>query len=353
MDRLGATDLPGSGRDEAAAELPWLERASLFSSGSDALARLVTWGASRYGWRRVWLPSYYCPDVPAALVAAAANSVELLAYPDASPWTATDLGLVSAVAGDVVVIANQLGVRARPEMTHLAGRAVIVEDHSHDLGSEWARDSDADYAFASLRKTLPIPDGGAVWSPRGRELPPEPAIEDERERRLADRLAAALDRRRREGPADDRLRFRALARAAAASIGPGSRGGISPVSRALLPRMPVRAWRERRRRNLSILAEAAGSASSARILRAPAGGVAFALTLVFEAGQSRRRARRALEARAVVPTVLWPLDPARDWGAGPADADLAGRILSIQGDQRYGDADMERLAGILREALRD
>ena len=56
-------------------------------------------------------------------------------------------------------------------------------------------------------------------------------------------------------------------------------------------------------------------------------------------------------ARAVVPSVLWPLNEARDWGVGAADADLSGRILSIHGDQRYDEADMHRLAGILRDAL--
>ena len=358
MDRLDTRDTGGSDRREMIAELPWLEGASLFASGSAALVHLVRWGVRRHGWQRVWLPSYYCPDVSAALVAAIGREVELRAYPDASLWTATDQGMVPAAAGDLVVVANQLGVRPRPDMARLAGRAVIVEDHSHDLGSAWALESRADYAFASLRKTLPIADGGAVWSPQGRELPPEPAREDQANghgdpaRRPADRLAAALDRRGRITAAiDDKLRFRALARTAAGPAGAVSRGAISPVSRALLRHMPVQAWRERRRRNLDVLADAVASVAGTRILRAPAGGVAFALTLVFDVARARQDAQRALVSRAVIPTVLWPLDPDRDWGAGPAEADLSSRILSIHGDQRYDDTDMRRLAEILRETL--
>ena len=49
--------------------------------------------------------------------------------------------------------------------------------------------------------------------------------------------------------------------------------------------------------------------------------------------------------------MLWPLDPARDWGVDEADADLASRILSIHADQRYDEVDMRHLAGVLREAL--
>jgi hypothetical protein len=336
-------------------ELPWLEGASLCASGSHALAALVRWGVGGNGWRRVWLPSYYCPDVPAALMTAVGREVDLRAYSDATLWMSADLSSVEIAPGDVVVIANQLGVRAAPDTTALAAAgAVIVEDHSHDLASSWALESTADYAFASLRKTLPIPDGGAVWSPSGRELPLEP--DDDAQSAAsgvaAERLAAALaDRAGRTFATDDRLRFRALSRATAAPAGAAARHAISPVSRALLPQMPVRAWRERRRRNLAVVGEAASSASGVRVLIAPDGGVAFALTLVFDTVAQRRTAQTRLAARAVVPTVLWPLDATRDWGVTEGDADLSSRILSIHGDQRYDDADMQRLAVILREAL--
>ena len=341
-------------------ELPWLEDVPLFASGSAALAELVRWGARELGWCRVWLPSYYCPDVPAALAAAVGRDVELHAYPDALLWEPVHLPAAAAEPGDVVVIANQLGVRGRPDTAAaVAAGATIIEDHSHDPASAWALASTADYAFASLRKTLPIPDGGAVWSPMRRDLPPEPdadagADPDERGvRGSAERIALALaDRGRQTNAGDDRLRFRSLARVAATPIATGTpRRRISPVSRALLPQMPVHAWRERRRENLATLSDVAASASGVGVLDAPAGGVAFALTLVFGTAEERLTAQQRFTARAVVPTVLWALEPERDWGVSETDADLSRRILSIHGDQRYDAADMERLADILREAL--
>ncbi len=328
-------------------ELPWLAGASLFASGRDSLAALVRWGAHRHRWRCVWLPSYNCPEVPAALLASAGEGVELRAYPDAALEAPPDLDAIPAGPGDVVVVVNQLGVRARPDIARARGRGVVVvEDHSHDPASSWALESGADFAFASLRKTLPIPDGGAVWSPHGYGLPPEPRGDDPGR----ERLARALHARDWRSAPDERLRFRALARAAAGPGEPRPGAAISPVTRALLPQMPVRAWRERRRRNLDILADAA-AAAGARILGAPGGGVAFALTLVFDGADARAAVQGALTARAAVPAVLWPLDPARDWGAGPADADLSSRILSVHGDQRFDAHDVRRLATLLREAL--
>ncbi len=49
----------------------------------------------------------------------------------------------------------------------------VLLDRSHDPGATHVYDRQPDFCFASLRKTLPVPDGGAVWSVLGRELPPE------------------------------------------------------------------------------------------------------------------------------------------------------------------------------------
>ncbi|MFN8631707.1 MAG: hypothetical protein U0838_15735 [Chloroflexota bacterium] len=321
--------------------------AAIFGSGRDAIAALARWGSAEHGWRRLWLPSYFCPEVPAALLADGA--IELRSYPDSTLDRPADLASAAIRPGDAVLLANQLGARARPDLDGLRARgAALIEDHSHDLHSAWARDSDADYVVASLRKTLPIPDGGAVWSPRGLGLPPEPAGEATR----ASRLSTALEGRSQDG--DSPLRYRALARAAAGADEPVRGAPISAVSRALLAQMPMAAWRERRRENLAILGEAVEAASvrsGVRLLHAPPGGVAFALTLVFETAVARERATQALLARAVVPAILWPLQAGRDWGAGPADADFSERVLSVHGDQRFDVADMRRLAELLRTAL--
>ena len=365
---------------------PWPAHAPLFGSGTHALVALVLWGARRHGWRRAWLPSYYCPEVPAGLRSLEAHGIELLTYPDHDLTGPPATERIGAAPGDVIVVANQLGVRPRPvaagtdEAGHgpAAGDArvatarpatapgtILVEDHSHDPGSAWARGSRADYAFASLRKTLPLPDGGAVWSPQGLELPPEPGPESGRAATArdgtasgpgpdVDRLIAALTRRGvRGGTLDEPPPFRAYARSSGLGAGTGAPPGpaISPVSRALLPHMPVDAWRGRRRRNLEILAAEVGPIGGTRLLPSPPGGVAFAFTLVFDAADDRDRARAALVERAVVPSILWPLDASGEPGVGPADADLSRRILSVHCDQRYDTEDMRRLATILRAAL--
>ena len=181
-------------------------------------------------------------------------------------------------------------------------------------------------------------------------MPPDPPGTADEAERAGERLAAALRRRDDRAVTGDRIPFRALARSGAGRTATPSR--IAPSSRALLPHMPVEAWRDRRRRNHELLVREVGALPRARVLPSPPGGVSFAFTVVFDSGEERARATRALAERAIVPAVLWPLDPSPDRGVGAADADLSRRILSVSCDQRYDEEDMTRLAAVLRAALR-
>ena len=77
---------------------------------------------------------------------------------------------------DLVVAVNYFGVRTKEPWEHWRSRhdCILLEDHSHDPVSSWALTSTADYAFSSLRKSMPITDGAICWSPAGLRLPDLP-----------------------------------------------------------------------------------------------------------------------------------------------------------------------------------
>jgi hypothetical protein len=345
---------PAGGPAPAANEYPWGPSSVLLGSGRDALRVLVAWGAREHGWRRVWLPSYYCQEVPAALLDVAPPGIELCVYPDAPDRPEPSLTGVPVAPGDVVVVANQLGTRRRPaDPVTVARDAVIVEDHSHDLASPWAMTSRAHYAIASLRKTLPLPDGGVAWSPLSLALPPEPALTEAHAASTFARLSAmVLKTRYLAGAHVDKAVYLAEARTGAEHIAEGPPSGIAPVSRALLATFPVAAWRRRRRRNFGVLLRALSPLRTARVIQPPVGAVPFALTLVFDTAARRDAVRHALIAAAVYPAVLWPLDDAVVDGIPAEHVDLARRILSIHCDQRYRAGDMVRLAEIAKPLMR-
>jgi len=322
-----------------ALEAPWSgEPATLWGSGRDAVRALLAWGRGKRGFERVLVPSFYCPEVVEAL----ARELPVAIYPDA-PGDPLP-GRVDASPRDVLLVANTYGMRAR---THVATRAVVLEDHSHDPLSAWAFESDADYAVASLRKTLPLPDGGVLWSPRRRELPPERRWTAAHARAAANRLAAmAWKRQYLEGLPIEKETFRSRALAAEAVFGSGEISGITPLSRERLPALPAGAWRQRRARNLAAFRAALGDRPGVRLLDAP-----FAATLLFDSAARREQVRTALITTRVYPAVLWPLADILQPGVPAAHCELSERLLSLHCDFRYSERDMERVAEAVHRAL--
>ncbi len=325
--------------ETGALEAPWGGAPStLWGSGRDAMRALLAWGRERLGFERILVPGFFCPEVTSAL----ARELPVAIYPDApgDPLPAR----VDASARDVLLVVNTYGMRAG---ARVCTRAVVLEDHSHDPLSPWAFESEADYAVASLRKTLPLPDGGVLWSPRGRELPPERRWTATHARAAACRLAAmAWKRQYLEGAPLDKEAFRARARAAETAFGSGEISGITPLSRDRLPALPGGAWRERRARNLAAFRSALGEVRGVRVVEAP-----FAATLLFDSPGRREQVRAALVAARVYPAVLWPLEERLHPDVPPRHCELSRRLLSLHCDFRYGERDMERVAEAVRRAL--
>lgn len=320
------------------ANLPWTTGPhTLWGSGRHALRALLAWGSRAQGWRRLLIPSYFCQDV----VPAVKSEVDVAVYEHAP--TELDPDPVVAGAGDVVLLVATFGMH--PPIA-IRGNPIIVEDHSHDPLSPWAASSHAHYAVASLRKTMPLPDGGVLWSPLGLAGPPQAPVTADHARLVLERLEAmSLRLRYLSGDAVSKEEFRLLAERSESRIGRGDISGISSFSRARLPTIPAERWREVRAANLLTFREALGELPGIALLDAP-----FAATLVFDEREKRDRIREALIAARIYPTVLWPLHEPEVEGIPVRHLDLARRILSIHCDYRYAEADMIRVAREIRKA---
>ena len=327
--------------DTGSAPYPWTEHPhSLWGSGRDAIRGLLEWGVRSKGWRRLLMPSYFCQDV----VEAALLRVDVRVY----PWSPLDAqhAPVTAVGGDVVLVPAMFG---EPPVLEIHGSATIIEDHSHDLLAPWAMSSRADYAIASLRKTLPLPDGGVAWSPRDLDIPSSPGMTPHHAATVGQRLSAMiLKHHYLAGDAIAKHVFRDAAKTSEQMIASGPTTGISPFSRARIPTLPVERWRSRRALNLATFRGEVGVAPGVRILEAP-----YAAILVFDEQRVLSSVREALIANDIYPSVLWPLEqPAID-GIPEAHVGISRRMLTIQIDHRYGPDDMRRAAGVLKLALGD
>jgi hypothetical protein len=320
----------------------WPEGAVWFALGRHTLEALLR----QLGSTRLWLPDYFCHEVARGW----AESADVQLYEDDPRWPEPHWDSLRPGPRDVVVAVNYFGVREGSPWREWRERTqcVLVEDHAHDPASEWATASEADYAFSSLRKTLPVPDGAILWSPRGLPLPEQPAGGAEGSEL---KLAAMLVKGEYLGGGAEELkdRFRRLQREGEERLAESDVAGASPATREALVRGVPLPWRARRAENATRLIDALHDWDAAEPLFTEwsADAAPLGVVFVFATAGDRDRVREVLREADVYCPVHWA-----DAAESSSDRvrDLAERILTIPTDWRYSAADMARIASLARSA---
>lgn len=230
--------------------------------------------------------------------------------------------------------------------------AAIVLDNVaafYDLADDGAKGAWADWQIFGVRKFFPVPDGAAVKAPPGVALPAlapgnwqQPSLHV-----LAGCLRAAFATGAATAEAESW--YLDLFERSEAALG-GGPCAMSPLSRAIVERLPLDSLAARRRGNFSRLLSSLPAAGGVIPLFGSLPDGAVPLTLPVRVGGGRRDAlRRALAGRGIFCPVHWPLSAAWLARTEAATSVLAGEILSLPIDQRYGDADIDRLAAAIAE----
>jgi hypothetical protein len=303
---------------------------TFFGSGRQALIALLRHRRCA----TVHLPTYYCPEVAEAVARVAA----VRRYP-ASP----DGDLVEPAAGhrDAVVAVSYFG---RPPKLPANRGGTLIVDATHDPIAPWRGGLDADYVFASLRKTLPLPDGGAVWSPPGHDLPLPEAASDAHRAAAGDMLGAmALKAAYLADGFVDKQSYLELAGRAERTVAAGAPGAMSDYSRAALATFPLEQWRKRRLANIAVLTRRLAAQPGIETVPATLGVV-----LRCASAQLRDALRSGLVAQGVYPAILWDLDgePVPE-----AHRELARRLLFLHADFRSTEDDLHCIAEAVEAAI--
>lgn len=304
---------------------------SLFGTGRQALRSLVR----QQKWSRVWLPTYYCHDVSDALRIDCV--VELY---EAAPF---DDELVLTIADDEAAIAVEyFGLRSG--VTVRGGQWVL--DVTHDPTASHDYERPVEFVAASLRKTLPIPDGAALWSPAGLSCPSEPDLTAEHASAVLDLLTGMTMKSAYLAGADvSKASFRTLLERGEERLAASPHSGISDWSRAIVRCADLAAVLGPRGENVNAFFEAWPDPVGVDLIRTPA-----YVVLVAKSSAQRDRVRKRLIERSVYPAVLWPLP---EGGVPGRHLDFSHRILNIHADFRYTCADMRRVARLTAEAVQE
>jgi hypothetical protein len=301
---------------------------SLFGTGRQALRSL----SRQQGWSRIWLPTYYCHDVTDALRADCD-----VAFYEAAPFD--DEVVLTIADGEAAITVEYFGLRS--DVTVRGGQWVL--DLTHDPTAQFSYRRLPDFALASLRKALPIPDGGAVWSPAGLPCPDEPDLTPEHARAVLDLLTGmAIKTAYLDGSPVSKPTFRLLLERGEERLAVSPHSGISDWSRAVLRHADLDAVVRTRRDNVLAFLEACPEIAGVELVE-----TAAYVVLLAESPEQRDHVRKELIAQNVYPAVLWALP---EDGVPARHINLSRRILIIHADFRYNHADMRRVAQLTAKA---
>ena len=308
-----------------------------YASGRLALIDLY----KKMKWNRIWVPDYFCYEVLGSLEQAGLN---LEFYTDCPLFNEDNLMLsLPFKDGDVLFRVNYFGLRSRRSNSSIP--VPVVEDHTHDLIGDWARNSNADWCIASLRKTLPLAEGGVLWSPKGFKIPASPEVTEANEM-LASRRWNAM--RQKAMFLDDKVKdksdFRTELISTEEQFNSMKVSALDAKTADYIERFDLNQWYLRKRENWSILKDIVTDAFRTLEPENPNCNP-FSLTLLFNEEEQRNHYRQTLIKKNVYPAILWAIPSQKRSEL----KHFSGRMLSIHCDARYGINDMIKLRDIITD----
>lgn len=301
----------------------------------------IVWLILNNRWKRLWVPAYFCYEVVDTI---RKTGIELVFYPDYPE--ADDHLLVENIPfkkGDALLRINYFGLRTRRDESEI--RATVIEDHSHGLLTDWAQHSNADYCIASLRKTLPLPEGGILWSPKGDTLLRPDASSCENDNLVYKRFAAmSLKAAYINGNVLDKQLFRQLYAETEEKFECLPVSAMSVFNKQLYSFFDYRRFNDKKSKNWHCLTSLLDKEVN-YLVPESCNDTPFSLILKFEDEAKRNAVKEKLIKKNIYPAVLWPIP------AGYKTNKEA--YLSIHCDGRYSSADMEILATAVNNAYRN
>lgn len=305
----------------------------LYASGRMALCHLIS---NHSEWNRIWIPKYFCYEVTYALEQTGIN-IEF--YNDSPIKNDNELlGSLIFEKGDVLLRMNYFGLRQHRSNTNIP--IPVIEDHSHDLISEWSINSDADYCFASIRKSMPIAEGGILWSPKNLSLPKDLECTSENNHFVDYKYRAMiLKSAYLNGDPVNKEAYLKGFRECEEMVSCLKMSSVDNKSKKFIESFDFNKFNSIKLENWKALTTQLKP--EIKILwPEKEGDIPFSLILSFHTYSHLLEIRKALIDKNIYPAILWP-QPEMD--------ELQDNYLSIHCDGRYNTSDMEYIAKTINE----
>lgn len=315
------------------------QRSTYYATGRHAFGSLIAYNK----WKRIWIPDYYCYDVVEYLI----NNGFRISFYSTNPLNSSfDYSNLAFKEGDALLKINYFGVDKFQDNSVIP--IPVIEDHSHDLIGEWATESNADYCFASLRKSIPIPEGGILWSPTNKVLPKKPVVSSEIETIVFKRKKAMDLKKEYLSGSGDKDVYRNIFIKTESELANSSISSISSSTYEFLQNFDIVSWYETKRRNWKVSQNIISD--KIQILRPKelSNSYPFSIIILAENNYIRERLRKELILSDIYPSILWNIPK----NSSNESLDLSERILSIPCDARYNETEVLEACTKIESILR-
>jgi len=302
---------------------------SLHFSGRSALYAIIEKGIKSEGWQKLYLPSFYCHEVKHFLE----NLPITICYYEFNPFIDKENKDLEIADINTIVIVNVdfFGLIKLSLVNYK--NAIILDDQTHNLLE--VKKSTAAYCFGSLRKELPMPLGGFVFSPKNYPLPKYKHQTVSEEIALKKLTAMYLKKEYLEGnPEVDKNTFRNLFQSAECAFEIETTNSTLPeLAKAVLKQLDVDKIISIKESNLQLALLSLKDVSDIRV-NLDKKNNAFGLILECESKETRDNLKNYLVEKKIFPAILWPNQ------LSPKDIETEGKILFIHVDYRYNTKDI-------------
>lgn len=314
--------------------------ATLLADGRQCIVVLIR----QYGWMRIWMPDYFCYEVIDTIKEQ--TGIEVMYYED-NPLHEGQVENLPFEEGDVLLRMNFFGMRGQRNNKKIP--CSVIEDHTHDMFGHWALYSDADWCIASIRKSLPLPEGGMMWSPQGHTLTVSVLPTDENEQIAATRWEGMkMKTQYLNGAAVSKDEFRKRYTETEEWFDKAEPTLIDERSKKVVNKqLDINLWQGAKRRNWKLLKSLVNSDVCKILKPEDETCTMFSLVLLFDTKEQKDMVRKQLIDACVYPAILWAVPESASENARC----FSERMLSVHCDGRYTEDDIRQLANILNKAF--
>ena len=316
--------------------------ASFYANGRQALQIII----SNNTWKRIWVPAYFCYEIIDAIKE---TGITIKFYPDAP--TFDDNSIISEIPfdeNDVLLRMNFFGLRKWRDNSKIP--VPVIEDHSHDLLGDWALKSNADWIIASLRKTLPLPEGGILWSPKQHPLPPKLKSTISNDLISYKRLSAMLMKTLYlSGYSISKSLFRQIYVETEEAFSSLEKSAISDDCFSMLKHLNINDWNKSKHQNWTLLSNISNENISILLPEDLKECNPFSLILKFKDVTRRDAFRKVLIKNQIYPAVLWDIPSMQNEDV----IAISETLLSVHCDARYKLSDIEHLKSKMENILKE